>query len=677
MPEALEEIAEERSPRYLKERILKICKRVSSAQMDLIRRIEELRPHLDEQDLAAFLTIECGVSKNDLPAMLAFPECLGSHEAILREKAVSLSVIKTLARTNIETRERALLRLYAGQKLDSPDIARIEQNRVRLKLGPEAYSERSRCRALVSMASRNARLQVPDFGERVDDLLCKIHDFVWKQMGFPPEDGDPEPFWRNSGPNFEAAHEELKSVARQLLADFERLYGAGHHRPGDPLPAKGNAIALAHLSLQRLADGRFGYDDGFDFKLGNPWSTALQDALEYLLPKQDDVEPGNSLAEATRRETTQAFWRPPRAIELCAGAGGQAIGLLGAGFDFAALYDSDADAVATLKRNLPWRVKRKRLQDITEDELRQYGEIDLLSGGIECTEYSRTGKRRGPAGSKNLFEEAVRILGIVKPKTFFFENVPGFKDSKFLTYRSSIFRRLKDCGYKVDFVELNANDFGVPQDRKRVLIVGVRDDMSGTFEKPAPVSYISHGVEFLQSALFPHFGQGNADYDKHVRIWLETYGSAPSLTVLASPARAYQDIREQWASRGFDLRPDPRPALTVEEMTSGSMLQPVTIEVARRLQAFPDAWKIDARTPRKSLKLIGNAFPPPVAMALGLALRKVIDGRSYSLEERLRHPIVNPDLIGLKKWPDSPLNRVTRRHCPTRPDNHEITFPDD
>ena len=678
MSEALDGIIEERSPGYLKDRILKICERVSNAQMDLIRRIDELRPHLDEQDLAAFLTIECGISKNDLPAMLAFPDCLGSHEPIMREKAVPLSVIKTLVRTSTETRERAILRLYAGQKLDSPDIARIEQNRIRVKLGPEAYAERSRCRALVSMASKNARRQVPDFGERIGELLWKIQGFVWGQMGFPPDQNDPEPFCRNSGLAFDAAHDELKSLAGHALAEFERLYGAAHYRQGDPLPGKGNGIALAHLSLQRLANGRFGYDDGFDFKPGNPWATALQEALEYLLPKMDDDEPGHSAAAARGSETAGTHSRPPKAIELCAGAGGQAIGLLGAGFQFAALYDSDPDAAATLDRNWQWPVRRKRLQDITEDELKQYGEIDLLSGGIECTEYSRVGRRRGPAGPRNLFEEAVRILSIVKPKTFFFENVRGFRDAKFLTYRSSIFRKLEECGYKVDLVELNARDFGVPQDRDRLIIAGVRNDMHRTFEKPTPVPSMRRGVEFLRSTLFPHFGQGDTAYDEHAREWLEAYGSAPSSAVLASLPRAIPGIRDQWASRGFDIRSEQRPALSAEEVTSGSMLLPVTIDVARRLQAFPDAWKIEASSPQKMFELVGNALPPPVAMAVGLALRKVIDGSGFDLEELLSHPVVSPERIGSKaERPDGVLSRIARRHRPTRPGSYEITLSPD
>jgi site-specific DNA-cytosine methylase len=668
----------EKSPGYLKERILRISKRVANAQMDLIRTIDELKEHLEEQDLKAFLTIECGLSKNDLPAIFSFADTLGVHETLLRKKAVPLSVVKTLIRTNSETRDNAMLRLYAGQKLDSPDIARIERNRVRLKLGPEAYADRTRHRSLISMASKNSRLQVPDLGTRVDELIWRIDEFVWRQIGFPPEPGETEPFWRNSGAAFDAAHAELKSFSERILTDFEFLYGSSHYKSGDPLPDRNNEIARAHLALRRLANGQFGYEDGFDFEPGNPWSREIQNALTYLLPKYPDDEPkkANSITLGSEYSTTQ--YTSLKAIELCAGAGGQAIGLLGAGFNVVAAYDSDADAVATLRKNWLWSVRHTRLQDITEEELRAFGEIDLLSGGIECTEFSRAGKQRGPSGPKNLFEEAVRILKIVKPKTFFFENVEGFNDNKFIKYRTSILRRLGECGYSVDAIKLNAFDFGVPQSRKRVIIVGVRNDIEGVFEKPTPVPSLRRNLDSLRATMFPHFGQGHVVYDRHVQEWLDRYGKRPSSTVLASLPSAKPKFRAEWAKKGLMASKDVimQPALSTSEMSSGSTLQPLTFDLARRLQGFPDAWRIEARSSEKMFELVGNALPSPLSMAVGLALRKTIDGKSYDLAERLSRPVISDEIIQRKHLihPGGILSRIRRRYQQTEPDAGETTF---
>jgi len=156
-------------------------------------------------------------------------------------------------------------------------------------------------------------------------------------------------------------------------------------------------------------------------------------------------------------------------LELCAGAGGQALGLEQADFDHVALVELDDMACQTLMFNRPeWNVLRR---DINIFEAFNYKGIDLLAGGVPCPPFSVAGKQLGNLDERDLFPSAIRIAKECDPKAILLENVRGLLDKKFESYRNSIIEELHSMGYICHWKLINSSDFGVPQLRPRAVLV--------------------------------------------------------------------------------------------------------------------------------------------------------------------------------------------------------------
>ncbi len=174
--------------------------------------------------------------------------------------------------------------------------------------------------------------------------------------------------------------------------------------------------------------------------------------------------------------------RPLTCVEICAGAGGQALGLAMAGFVHVALVEYERDYCKVLKDNRPeWNVI---CADVHSFDGRPYKGVDLLAGGVPCPPFSVAGKQLGKDDERDLFPEAIRLIREIRPRAVMLENVRGFLDSGFEEYRDHIFTEIKKLGYVTHIKLLNASDYGVPQLRPMVVIVGIRKDQAGAFEYP-------------------------------------------------------------------------------------------------------------------------------------------------------------------------------------------------
>ena len=174
--------------------------------------------------------------------------------------------------------------------------------------------------------------------------------------------------------------------------------------------------------------------------------------------------------------------RPLTCVEICAGAGGQALGLAMAGFVHVALVEYEKEYCEILKQNRPeWNVI---WQDVCDFNGSDYAGVDLLAGGVPCPPFSVAGKQLGKDDERDLFPEAIRLTKEIKPRAVMLENVRGFLDPRFDEYRENIFAQLKELGYVTHIKLLNASDYGVPQLRPRVVIVGIRKDQCGAFSYP-------------------------------------------------------------------------------------------------------------------------------------------------------------------------------------------------
>ena len=156
-------------------------------------------------------------------------------------------------------------------------------------------------------------------------------------------------------------------------------------------------------------------------------------------------------------------------IEICAGAGGQALGLEMAGFNQLALIEIDNYACKTLKANRPnWNVIEADLKNF---DARGFSDIDLLAGGVPCPPFSVAGNQLGENDERNLFPDVIRLVSECRPKAVMIENVRGLMDEKFTYYRNQIAKSIHELGYVCHWNLLNACNFGVSQYRQRTIFV--------------------------------------------------------------------------------------------------------------------------------------------------------------------------------------------------------------
>ena len=305
-------------------------------------------------------------------------------------------------------------------------------------------------------------------------------------------------------------------------------------------------------------------------------------------------------------------------IEICAGAGGQALGLSMAGFQHVALVEYEKEYCDTLKRNRPdWNVICGDVKKFNGWPYRF--QIDLLAGGVPCPPFSVAGKQLGANDERDLFPEMMRLIEEIAPRAVMIENVRGFLDSAFKEYRDNIFKQLDKLGYNAQIKLLQASDYGVPQLRPRIVIIGIRKDIKYAFEYPDQKPEETRTVgETVLDLMASNGWNGATEWAKKANKIAPTIvgGSKKHGGPDLGPARA----RKAWLELGVDGTSvaDNAP----DENFNG--IPRLTSRMIARIQGFPDYWDFGKRK-TTACRMIGNAFPPPVAKAVGEKIREVLE----------------------------------------------------
>lgn len=306
-------------------------------------------------------------------------------------------------------------------------------------------------------------------------------------------------------------------------------------------------------------------------------------------------------------------------VEICSGAGGQALGLELAGFAHSALVEIEPPACQTLRLNRPeWNVIEG---DLHEFDATPFKGIDLLAGGVPCPPFSKAGKQLGAGDERDLFPEAIRLVDECRPQAVMLENVRGLLDAVFDDYRNKVEQQLKALGYEPGWRLLNASDFGVSQLRPRVVFVGIRKDVADRFEWPTPHADGPTTVGELLHDLMSENGWRGAD------AWRERANAIAPTLVGGSKKHGGPDLgptraRRAWESLGVDGRGlwDAAPEPEFLGMPR------LTTRMTARLQGFPDEWQFAGRK-TAAYRQIGNAFPPPVAEAVARQILIALSAR--------------------------------------------------
>ncbi len=305
-------------------------------------------------------------------------------------------------------------------------------------------------------------------------------------------------------------------------------------------------------------------------------------------------------------------------IEVCAGAGGQALGLEQAGFQHHFTVDNDPHCYNTLFHNRPkWNPICGSLEDISPSKFKG---IDLFAGGLPCPPFSKAGKQLGADDERNLFPVAESLIDQIDPKAVMIENVRGILDPKFIDFRSSFQLALEKMGYLVQWQLLRASDYGVPQLRPRVILVALKSSHFSYFRWPTPKPDKTPTVgEALQKMMAE---RGWAGASK----WAENADQIAPTIVGGSKKHGGPDLGPTRAKREWEKLGVNGHTLAAEAPDPDFVGNPrLTVAMAARIQGFPKSWEFTgAKT--HAYRQVGNAFPPPVAKAVGkqiaLALKK-------------------------------------------------------
>lgn len=306
-------------------------------------------------------------------------------------------------------------------------------------------------------------------------------------------------------------------------------------------------------------------------------------------------------------------------VELCAGAGGQALGLEQAGFGHEALVEIDPHACKTLRFNRPsWNVVEG---DLAEFDGTPFKGVELLAGGLPCPPFSVAGKQLGAGDERNMFPFALRLIDEIRPRAVMFENVRGFLDAVFADYRLEIAGTLKKLGYVPAWRLINASDHGVPQLRPRVVIVAIRSEFADRFSWPDPSGEPPLTVGRALGPMIAANGWVGA------KRWAEQADEIAPTIVGGSKKHGGPDLgptraKKAWAALGVN-------GMTIAEEAPAPDfvgMPRLTVPMVARLQGFPPDWIIQGKKTH-AYRQVGNAFPPPVARAVASKLAEAITAR--------------------------------------------------
>lgn len=318
-----------------------------------------------------------------------------------------------------------------------------------------------------------------------------------------------------------------------------------------------------------------------------------------------------------------------RVIEICAGAGGQALGLEAAGFEHELAVELDSSAVSTLRHNRPkWKVVQGDVADLDVWNPKDYASrggsrpVDLLAGGVPCPPFSIAGKQLGTGDERDLFAWTVEQMAVLQPRALLLENVRGLSMPRFAGYRQHVLDRLRDFGYAAEWRLLQASDYGVPQLRPRFVLIAMRPEEFAYFHWPRPTKTVKTVGETLEALMGARGWEGARAWSEHAAAIAPTIvgGSKKHGGADLGPTRA----KRAWASLGVDARgvADAAP-LPGETFDVGPKL---TNEMVSRIQGWDDstyAWEFTGKK-TSVYRQIGNAFPPPVARAVGAAIASAL-----------------------------------------------------
>lgn len=355
-------------------------------------------------------------------------------------------------------------------------------------------------------------------------------------------------------------------------------------------------------------------NDTFKNYIGFPLKSVVSEAITDNPPAS---EPNNSPTEYTT-------------LALFTGVGGLALGLEQAGFNQVSLIEKDKLACDTLRMNRPnWTVVEEDIGKIVEDGIKKYinleKAIDLVSGEVPIAAFSHTADNLSPQDTRNsLFNYYIKILSQLQPKVFFLDSAKRLATHNSGKLLKEVSDALSNAGYKVTWQVLNALNFGDAQNRNRLIIVGVRNDLTPNLniDFPNPLGQ----TQVLKDILSEVPASEGTSFPKALEQIFNLIEPGSSFNDLAPEVkRRYKNFQSQTMLKRLSW---DQPCCTLlsnpQHLCHPDKIRPFTIREYARIQGFPDDWEFQGST-INLYSAISNSTPIGLAKAVGLEIIKCLE----------------------------------------------------
>jgi DNA (cytosine-5)-methyltransferase 1 len=338
----------------------------------------------------------------------------------------------------------------------------------------------------------------------------------------------------------------------------------------------------------------------------------------------------------------------PKIVSFFSGAGGLDKGFENAGFDVIWANEYDKDIWETFAKNHPNTILDRR--SITDIKSSEVPDCDGIIGGPPCQSWSEAGSLRGIKDKRGqLFFEFIRILADKQPKFFLAENVSGMLLERHSRALENIKEMFGECGYDLSFETLNASDFGVPQDRKRVFFIGYRKDLKMKFTFPEPTTNkeritLEQAIGDLKNSVIPA-ASGNYTNGDKCKVPNHEYmtGGFSSMFMSRNRVRGWDEISFtiQAGGRHAPIHPQAPKMILIgqdqREFVKGKekLYRRLSVRECARIQTFPDDYKFYYKNIANGYKMIGNAVPVNLAFALAKKIRSDLSFVELSSGEKV------------------------------------------
>lgn len=325
-------------------------------------------------------------------------------------------------------------------------------------------------------------------------------------------------------------------------------------------------------------------------------------------------------------------------ISLFSGCGGLDLGFERAGFEISIANEYDPTIWDTYKINHPFtKLIEGDIRSLKEDDFPD--DIDGIIGGPPCQSWSEAGALRGINDARGkLFYDYIRILKSKQPKFFLAENVSGMLANRHSEAVNNIIAMFKDCGYDVSINLVNAKDYGVPQERRRVFYIGFRSDLGIHFEFPIGSTADDKKKLTLRDVIwdlqFTAVPAGARNYHNPQAINNNEYFTGAYSPIFMSRNRVKgwdeQAFTVQASGRQCQLHPQAPKMIFIEQnkrefvKSKEHLYRRMTIREIARIQGFPDDFKFIYNYTDDAYKMIGNAVPVNLAYEVGVAIKQAL-----------------------------------------------------